>query len=279
MFIRKYSEDSRKLDPVPGAAGGAGGAPAGNGQQGAAGGQSPANAPAGGQNNNQDNNDPNLTTVVNPWQNEETPGAAQPGNAGGAQPAQNGNAGGQGQDVQAAFQQHLESLDFMDGVDVRGIADQIAGGQNVEEALSGAFTQMARNTYTNMLRSTQKLMQSAIKKEVQSATQEATGSLRADLATQRMTQALPFTSDPSILPVAQGALSRFLEKGQDLETAIGNVKNYFTAVAQRVGGQPGGQGGKGGRNRQGSQFLDTNELDSAGSGDIDFMSLFTPGSG
>lgn len=133
-------------------------------------------------------------------------------------------------DPQTIFQQHYQSLGITSGVNVREIADQIANGQNVEETLSKAFDSFGQNIYRSSLLAINKIVENRVKQAEETLKQSATGELRADLAVNRMTDVLPFTGDPKVLPVAKAVLNQFLKKGNDLPTAIKNTGEYFKAV-------------------------------------------------
>lgn len=219
-----------------------GGGGAGGGQQ-----QQVAN---GGQGNN--NND-HLISHEDLWQSDDEDGN------GNVHQQQQQNAGGHG-DPNAAFQAHIDSLDFTGGIDIHGGMEAIRNGDT--EAFGNLLRQVSANAYRNAMVDANKVVQQRVDKmgnDVQQrvATNQTTSELVREMGNQ-----LPFTKNAAYAPVAKLVLTKFLRKGATSTEAIAQVGKYFQSLSGEVGkmnprapsGRP--SGGFGGNN---SSFSGGNE--------------------
>lgn len=184
-------------------------------------------------NTGENNSDSNLISYDDLWDTGSNTGTG--GDTGGTGNA-NANQGGQQQQQQPnaneQFQTHIDSLDFMDGIDV------MAGMQAVQnqdaEGFKNLVQQIGRNAYRHSLVDANKVVQqrvdsmgTTIKDEVKAST--ATSSLVSE-----MNNALPFTKSPAYAPMAKAVLVQFLDKGKTPAEALEGVGKYFKGMADDV---------------------------------------------
>lgn len=113
-------------------------------------------------------------------------------------------------EMQQAFQQG----------DFRGLQEVLAG---MQRQMFGAALQVAKQLATV---------------EAQKAQAAAVDSAKAYMggndARRALNEALPYTRDPALGPVAESVMSRALETGANQETAIKMVAAYFNSIGDRV---------------------------------------------
>lgn len=154
-----------------------------------------------------------------------------------------------------ALRKHIKGLNLSNGIDGQKIQSDLAEGNF--ESLNDAFETIASNSFQATMQAANKLMDKKIGEAVDRAVQESGSKISTDMATQQMTARLPFTQDKDIFPVAKAALQQFLDKGENIESAVKKVDNYFKATAKAINGGGDQQPGSG-RFNQGNNYSGEN---------------------
>lgn len=210
----KYRNQFRKytLFANTGASEGAGG-----------GGDNSAGMQTGGENNDENN----LITTGSLWDTDSNDeGTAANYNDSGVQSSSQ-------QSAEEIFNSHVESLDLAGGIDARQIAQDMQTG-NIE-SFQGALASVAQNAYKAAIMDANKMMEAKVQQAVDKAVSQSDGNFKSDMATSKMNEALPFTANPAIAPVAKTLLAKFIAKGQDLPKAIKSVEQYYKHSAEQMG--------------------------------------------
>lgn len=130
---------------------------------------------------------------------------------------------------QQVFDEHINSLNLLNGVDLEKITADLTSGNT--ESLENAFKAMSRNVYTSALLNTNKIMDQKIEAAIEQAVTKSKNSIGSDFALQQMNSQLPFTAKPAIAPMAKQVLEQLIKKGSSTEEAIAGVKDYFQQTA------------------------------------------------
>lgn len=224
----------------------------GNQQGGNNGGNQGGNNQQGNQQNNSgggNNNDDHVDDIADIWNDPKVEAGNNPIPTAGPSEA----------DHQTAFDKYVGGLDFKIPAMTPEQQTQFANG---DYSSMGAMMQtMAQNVYKQAMVDANKVVGAAAKKAADEAVNRSTTSVKADQFVDRMQTKLEFTKDPSIAPIAKSVLSRFIGKGQDVDTAIANTAKYFSQLSEKAGssletgsqrnnGRPGSQGYNGGRAKE-----------------------------
>ena len=123
------------------------------------------------------------------------------------------------------FDEHVNSLDFAADINATELAEQLQNGDFT--GLNAAMESVARKTYKSTIFDMNKLIESRVSSAVDEAVQKTTGQVNRNMAVNKMRDALPFASKPSVAPIAEAVFSRFMQRGDDTEKAIENTRNFF----------------------------------------------------
>lgn len=198
----------------------------------------------GGGNNNDDHIDP----IEDIWNDPKIEPGQQQQNT--QQPTE--------EEHQTAFDNYIGKLDFKLPAFSPEQQTRLANGdfgpigEMMDKGMKAAYKQAMIDA--------NKVVGKAAEKAADAAFNRSTTSVKADQFVDRMQTKLEFTKDPSISPIAKSVLSRFIGKGQDVDTAIDNTAKYFAQLSskasegmgtnQRNNGRPGSQGYNGGRTKE-----------------------------
>lgn len=243
------------------------------GENGGGGGSVPITQPGGGQQQQQQQqqqNPPENNGGVNEeifdtlWEDEKK---TTPENNGGNPPQnQPDNQRSAGDE----FNNYVESLNFSDGIEMDTIVQDLQQGDH--KSFQGALSKAGQNAYKKAMVDSHKMIKESVSKAVNDAVGKARGHTQADMAIREMNSKLPYTKDKALAPVAEGVLKRFMEKGQDFETALGSVDKYFRRTGELVGGKPGRTRQQGFGNGVDNSHFNDNDDEPA---EIDFMNILT----
>ena len=175
-------------------------------------------------------------------------------------------------DSSKAFQEHLATMDFTQGLDMQAAADKMREGDMT--GMQGVMNDMGRQVFQQAVMLTSEFTKQQVERGVAEALQKSKGSFSADLAQRELQDRFPAAKDPTIAPVANGVFARFLERGQTVEEAIKNTENYFANMANKFN-PPNKQArpGSGGFNKDGTvtPFVDQQD-------ETDFFAALSQGS-
>lgn len=229
---------------------GDGGDGGGAGGDGGGGGTGDGNGNQGGGNNN----DGNLISHDTLWQSGDSNANANNDGSGGQQQQQ------QTVDHNAAFQAHIDGLDFNNGIDINAGMEAIRNGD--QEAFATLLKQVGANAYKQSMLDANKVIQQRVAKMGEEVQTNVSASQSASEVVNEMGNQLPFTKSPAYAPVAKLVLTQFLEKGATPANAIAEVGKYFQGLSGEVGklnpgapsGRPSGNfGGVGGNQGDGNE--------------------------
>lgn len=236
-----------------------------NGAGEGAGGVNPAGGEGGEKGKEESNKGDNIDQFANLWQdpvNDKQGKAQEPKDEPVAK-----------DDGTKQFDAHLASLNFLDGVDVNEIANDLNQGNT--ESLTKMLSTQAQNVYKRALIDSNNLMDQKIGKAVDQAVQKSRTGAHGDMAVRVMEGTLPFTKDAAVQPIAKAVLGRLMSQGQDVDEAIGNVKKFFAHTANIASKELGKQ--RAPRSSPGSNFNGPADMSISDDGDDDpdWMSFLT----
>lgn len=130
-----------------------------------------------------------------------------------------------------AFQEHMATMDFTQGLDFQAAADKMRDGDMT--GMQGVMNDMGRQVFQQAVMLTSEFTKQQVEQGVAEALQKSKGSFGADLAQRELQDKFPAAKDPTIAPVANGVFARYLERGQTVEEAIKNTENYFANMANK----------------------------------------------
>lgn len=130
-----------------------------------------------------------------------------------------------------AFQEHMATMDFTQGLDFQAAADKMRDGDMT--GMQGVMNDMGRQVFQQAVMLTSEFTKQQVDQGVAEALQKSKGSFSADLAQRELQERFPAAKDPTIAPVANGVFARYLERGQTVEEAIKNTENYFANMANK----------------------------------------------
>jgi hypothetical protein len=234
-------------------------------REGTEGGEGSANgAGEGGEGNadGQNNDDANLISHDTLWQAETSNADASQGQQQQQQQQQ------EPPDPNAAFQTHIDSLDFSGGIDIAAGMAAITNGD--QEAFGAMLAQVGAAAYRNAMVDANKVVQQRVDKMGEQVQSTVTANQSSGELVREMNSQLPFTKTQAYAPIAKLVLTQFLEKGATPANAIEQVGKYFQKMAGEVAllnpGAPKGRpaGGFGGN---------ANQNDGNESGETDWMQV------
>lgn len=205
-------------------AGGGGGDSGNGGTQGDAGTGGEGNANQGGENNNNDN----LISSGAMWETNSSDNSNDNNNGQQQQQQQQ-----QGPSADERFNAHIESLDFLSGIEVKDVMSALQNGDT--ELFTKALQQIGANAYRNTLIDTNKVIQQQMDKFGKTIKTDVNAAAATGKVIDAMNTELPFTKSPAFAPVAKLTLTQFLEKGLKPEEAIQKVGEYFKSLSGEVG--------------------------------------------
>ena len=212
------------------------------------------------------NGESNLEQFANLWQDpvedKKEPQAKEPAQ----EPATK-------EDGNKQFNDHLATLNFLDGVDLDKVSQDLQSGDT--KSLQSVLTTQAQNVYKRALIDSNNLMDQKVSKAVEEAVQKSRTSTHGDMAVRVMEGTLKFTKDSALNPIAKAVLGRLMNQGQDVDEAIGNVKKFFEHTAKISEKELGKQ--RAPRNAPGGDFKQPPDM-SVGDGreeDPDWMSFLS----
>jgi hypothetical protein len=206
-----------------GGTGGSGAGAAANGAgsgEGVAGNQDASGGQQGGENNK--------STILNPWQlspklNDDKSGA-------GPSPPDNKPAP-TAQSASEQMAQFIKGLNLSDGIDLNNVQTELQEGKT--DALNAAFETVASNVFQQAMIQTNRLVESRLDSAVDSAVNKATGKVNANFALREINEAMPFTKDPAIEPIAKAVMSGFMKQdGADAQSVVKSTQQFFEQMAK-----------------------------------------------
>lgn len=234
-------------EQLEGAAGG------GQGQQGTA-------AP-GTQNNTQNN----VSPLAGMWQDDTTNSQPKPGTQQQQAPATQGQPPA---DPGTFLNNHIATLNLTNGIDMAQIAEQMRDGDH--SGMQAALGTIAANSYRAAMLDANKLINAKVESAITEAQKRSGADFASTMALQQLHEALPFTSDDLVKPMAENVFLRFIKKGQSVQDAIKNTGEYFKHTMQAAqkdlqmsapNGRPGQRGFNQPSNTQQHQGTNTAEED------------------
>lgn len=124
-----------------------------------------------------------------------------------------------------AWQVHIDSLDLGSDVDAATIQADLAEGKN--DSLNAALKSTGQKAYRQAILTMQPVMDQKIAAAVTEAVSKAVGSTKSSAALQALNDALPFTKDAAVAPIAKGVMAQFIKNGQPVDQAIESTRQYF----------------------------------------------------
>ena len=113
-------------------------------------------------------------------------------------------------------------------------------GQQLQDGdMSGfeeAITEYGHNMYRNMMAQMGQYVTSKVNSAVEEAVKKSTGTVNSGMAVSKMHDALKFTSQPAIKPMAEAVFNQLLGKGKTVDEAIKGVGDYYNSIARTVSG-------------------------------------------
>ena len=207
-----------------------------------------------GQQNNQQNN---TNLLANMWDNTSNQQQQQQNANDINQPGQAANNQQQTTDPNAALNAHIETLGLNQGIDLASIQADLQDGKT--ESLQTVLSTVAANTYKAAMVDANRLVDTKINQALEEANATANGNFQSHLALSSLHEALPFTADPVISPVAENVFTQFISKGLSITDAIKQTGEFFKHTSQETckalgNGAPSGTPGQAGFNASQSGF-------------------------
>lgn len=193
----------------------------------------------------ENNNEPALPDHSNLWDNESSDEPAQP--------AHQQQAAAQPLSAAQAFDNHVATLDF--NSDPAAMMTAMREGD--AEGFAAQLQSMQVGIYKAAMLDANKMMQQTsgnLKTELQQNTDTTISSNKIIGA---MNEKLPYTAEPAYAPMAKAVISRLLsKKGMTPERAIKETGDYFSQMANKVGGTMKGNLNRGQQNQFGDDTQD-----------------------
>lgn len=127
---------------------------------------------------------------------------------------------------------------YLEGV---GLTPFVLTDEEKTAATSGDFgpvlakvQQQIVQAHVKALAGSETMIQSAVAKAMKEAQTGATATFLGQMNLQKMNEALPYTKDKSIAPVASTVMQKFLDRKMSTEDAIKGVDAYFKNIGSRV---------------------------------------------
>lgn len=210
------------------------------GQQNAGGNNGNQQQNNGQQQSGQNNNNGNLTLGADFWDNTPSPGGQQQQQT--TQPQGGNQQQGQQQTTQPpAAQQisdYVKGLKPLRDIDFTTMQQKFANGDFA--GIQDMMMQFATNMYQNFMVDTNRLMTNQIASAIEKATSTSRSEYQTNMLNQQLAEALPFTADPLVRPIAQKVFQQALDKKLPVDKAIQAVGQYFQHTVKAAGKHFGG---------------------------------------
>lgn len=131
----------------------------------------------------------------------------------------------QAPNAEEAFGTYIDGLELTRGVDLDAISGELSQGST--EGLSKAFNVVAAKVYRQSMIDMNKIIEQKVNAGVAAAVQQSSNAAKGNNAVRQMNEALNFTSNPAIAPIANAALAQFIKKGKTPEDAVESVRKFF----------------------------------------------------
>lgn len=190
--------------------------------------------------NNSNNNDGNKNDggiddnlIDNIWDKIENKGDNQNNNNQNNQNNNNNNNQNQGEaDPQKRLNTYLEGVGLTPFVLTEEEKTAASGGDFAP--ILAKVQQQIVQAHVKALSGSETMIQSAVAKAMKEAQTGATQTFLGQMNLQKMNEALPYTKDKSIAPVAATVMQRFLDRKMSTEDCIKGVDAYFKNIGSRV---------------------------------------------
>jgi len=148
----------------------------------------------------------------------------------------NNNSNDQEPKFEDQWKEHLESLDFANGIELTDEQQQALQSGDMRPMMQ-AMNQIGVAVYNRAMQSASKVIESNLDKAVQRAVSESTSNVSADMSVAAMRKELPYLDNPIMVNQATELLNKALsKKGTDLPDAIQAVDTYFKRFAKGING-------------------------------------------
>lgn len=190
--------------------------------------QQPAN---GQQQQKKDISQDNLTLTPAFWNNDQSvavPDANKPASA--QQP------NGQQQQQQGGtpnVADYIKGLKLTREIDLRAVGEKLQNGDAT--ALQPILDQFGSNMYQSMMVDFNRLLDLKINQTLEKSIATSRTEFQDNMAQQQLSEALPFTSDPLVRPLAIQIFKQALSKKQTIDQAIKTVGDYFSHTMKVAG--------------------------------------------
>lgn len=186
---------------------------------------------------NNDNSDPNnggiddelIQNIFDKIENKDNSN-----NGGGNNNNNGGNNNNVVIDENAQLQKYLKD-NGLGGITF-GDAEKEAASNGDFGPLMNKVNEYVVNSHMKALSGSQTMIQKAVREAVAEATSRSTANMMGHKNLDAMHEALPFTKEKHIAPVAASILQKALDRGLPTEKAVGVVEAYFNDIASRTGG-------------------------------------------
>lgn len=131
------------------------------------------------------------------------------------------------------FAAHVESLDLGGGIDLAKVQQDLQQGNT--ESFAAALKQSSEQAYKAAITDSNKLISKQVKDAVASAVSEAGGNFESNMVIRDMNEALPYTMDKAIAPVAKAVLTQLMTKGMTQAEAIKGVDEFVKKAGGLAG--------------------------------------------
>lgn len=177
---------------------------------------------------------------------------AQQGNNG-QQPQQQNqqNGDGQQQPKSKTFDEHVAGLNFHQ-IPAFNAAEVGQIQQGDFKPMYDRMSEMAKGVYRQAMADSFKLVSEKMEATVTEAVGKANTTRHTEAYVEALHEALPFTRNKGVKPLATSVFSRFLGMGQDRDTAIANTKRYFAELSTLAADEGGDGRSYGGNTRGGN---------------------------
>lgn len=104
------------------------------------------------------------------------------------------------------------------------------------DTFMGNVNKKIQQAHIKAVASASTLMDKKMEAAVEKAVEKATGIVKGQVNLRELNDALPWTKDKAINPVAQTVMKRFLDRGASTADAIKGVEHFFKHTSKLVGG-------------------------------------------
>lgn len=128
-------------------------------------------------------------------------------------------------DADEAFNTYIKGLDLTKGIDLAKVSEELNQGNT--DSLGNAFSAIAAKTYRQAMVDMSKIIDQKVAAGVKAAVTQSSTVAQGDMAVRHMNDALDFTKNPAIAPVAGAVLAQLIKKGKSTEDAVEGVRKFF----------------------------------------------------